>query len=72
MVSRTGRLRIHHLRADTGGEYISKELIKLCGNSGITMGYTPRWHGPHPNGESERDGQTLSTIYSQVSTVLKG
>lgn len=46
MVSRTGRLRIYHLRADTGGEYISKELIKLCGNSGITMRYTAMARAP--------------------------
>ena len=54
-------LRIQRLRADKGGEYISKEFKKLCVSSGIAMEYTAT-ATPQQNGVSELDGRTLATI----------
>lgn len=65
MVYRTVGLRIQGLRANTGGEYISKKFKMLCVNSG--MEYTAiAW--PHQNETSQWNERFDHIICSQLPT----
>lgn len=55
------------MRTDKGGEYISKEFLRFCRESGIHKQFTPRYT-PQQNGVAERKNMT---IMDMVRSMLK-
>jgi transposase InsO family protein len=58
MVENATGLKIHNLRTDNGGEYVSHNLTKFCTSKGFFHQF-PNPYTPEQNGTSERLNQTL-------------
>lgn len=58
MVEAKFTCKIHKLRCDNGGEYVSKDISRLCHEKGIIIDYTVPY-SPQQNGKAERKNRSL-------------